>query len=135
MSEKYQRTQIRWVFPPPPPPPPSLSFFLSPPSLPPLSLSFSLSLLLSRRFDSTRDMQRRIYGCCNTKMERLVVILDVAAAADPYLIWQTWIHLFNVRWNDHLMNYFPLMHRYGMNTNILHSTWSRVELWSFCIKC
>ena len=63
MSEKYQRTQIRWVFSPLPPP--SLSFFLSPPSLPPLSLSFSLSLLLSRRFDSTRDMQRRIYGCCN----------------------------------------------------------------------
>ena len=62
MSEKYQRTQIRSVFSLPPLP---LSLFLSlSPSLP---LLLPLSLLLSRRFDSTRDMQRRIYGCCNVQ--------------------------------------------------------------------
>ena len=32
------------------------------------------------------------------------------------------IRLFKVRWNDHLVNYFPLMHRYGINTKILHLT-------------
>ena len=131
MSEKYQRTQIRWVFPPPP-----LSLSFSLPPLSPLSPSPSPSLCYYQE-DLTRHEICRggSTAAATSKMERLVVILDVAAAVDPYLIWQTWIHLFNVRWNDHLMNYFPLMHRYGMNTNILHSTWSRVELWSFCIKC
>ena len=38
-----------------------------------------------------------------------------------------------VRWNDHLEN-FPLMNRYGINTNILHLTFSRAEFWSFHIK-
>ena len=33
-------------------------------------------------------------------------------------IWQTFIHLFKVGWNDHLVNYFPLMYRYRINTNI-----------------
>ena len=37
------------------------------------------------------------------------------------------MHVFNVCWNDHLMNYFPLVNRYGINTNILHLTFSRVE--------
>ena len=49
-------------------------------------------------------------------------------------IWRTSIHLFKVRWNDHLVNYFPLMYRYGINTNILHLTFSRAEFWSFRIK-
>ena len=49
-------------------------------------------------------------------------------------IWRTSIHLFKVGWNDHLVNYFPLMYRYGINTNILHLTFSRAEFWSFCIK-
>ena len=31
-----------------------------------------------------------------------------------------------VRWNDHLEN-IPLMHRYGISTNILHLTFSRAE--------
>ena len=31
-----------------------------------------------------------------------------------------------VRWNDHLEN-FPLMNRYGVNTNILHLTFSRAK--------
>ena len=33
-------------------------------------------------------------------------------------IWQTSIYLFKVRWNDHLVNYFPLMYRYGIDINI-----------------
>ena len=39
-----------------------------------------------------------------------------------------------VRWNDHLEN-IPLMHRYGINTNILNLGFSRAEFWSFHIKC
>ena len=35
--------------------------------------------------------------------------------------WRTSIHLFKVRWNDHLVNFFPLMYRYGINTNILQN--------------
>ena len=31
------------------------------------------------------------------------------------------------------MNYFPLMYCYGINANILHVTFSRVEYWSFHI--
>ena len=50
-------------------------------------------------------------------------------------ILQTSIYLFKVSWNDHLVNYFSLMYRYGINTNILHLTFSRAELWSFCIQC
>ena len=37
------------------------------------------------------------------------------------------LHLFKVRWNDHLVSYFSLMYRYGVNTNILHLTFSRAE--------
>ena len=32
-----------------------------------------------------------------------------------------------VRWNDQLVTYFSLMCRYGINTNILHLTFSRAE--------
>ena len=34
---------------------------------------------------------------------------------------RTSIHLFKVRWNDHLVNFLPLMYRYGINTNILQN--------------
>ena len=37
-------------------------------------------------------------------------------------ILQTSVHLFKVRWKNHLVNYFPLMYRYEINTNILHLT-------------
>ena len=30
---------------------------------------------------------------------------------------RTAIHLFKVRWKDHLVNYFPLMYHYGINKN------------------
>ena len=50
-------------------------------------------------------------------------------------IWRTSINLFKVRWNDHLVNYYPLMYRYGINTNLLHLDFSRAEFWSFRIKC
>ena len=49
-------------------------------------------------------------------------------------IWRTSIHLFKVVWYDHLVNHFPLMYRYGINTNILHLTFSCAEFWSFRIK-
>ena len=42
-------------------------------------------------------------------------------------ILQTSLHLFKVRLIDHLMNYFPLMDRYGIDINILHLTYSRAE--------
>ena len=42
-------------------------------------------------------------------------------------IWWPSIHLFKVFWNDHLVNYFPLMYRYGITTNILYLTFSRAE--------
>ena len=50
-------------------------------------------------------------------------------------IWRTYIHLFKVRWNDYLVNYFLLMYRYGINKNILNLTFSRAELWLFRRKC
>ena len=37
-------------------------------------------------------------------------------------IWRTSIHLFKFRWNDHSINNFPLMYRYGINTNVLYLT-------------
>ena len=37
------------------------------------------------------------------------------------------IDLFEVCWNDHLMNYFSRMHRYGINTNVFLLTFSRVS--------
>ena len=40
-------------------------------------------------------------------------------------IWGTFIHLFKVRWNGHLVSYFPLMYPYGININKLHLTFSR----------
>ena len=36
-------------------------------------------------------------------------------------VWRTSIHLFKVRWNSHLVNYFSL----GINTNLLPLTFSR----------
>ena len=50
-------------------------------------------------------------------------------------IWQTSIHLFKVRWNDRLVNYFPFLCRYGINTNMVHLTFSRAQLSSFRVKC
>ena len=44
-------------------------------------------------------------------------------------------HLFKVRWNDHLVSYFSLMYCYGINTNILHLTFSLAGFSSFRIKC
>ena len=35
--------------------------------------------------------------------------------------------LFKVPWNDDLVSYFPLLYHYGINTNILHLTFSRAE--------
>ena len=35
------------------------------------------------------------------------------------------VHLFEVRWNNHLVNYFSLMHHYGINTSLLTLTISR----------
>ena len=49
-------------------------------------------------------------------------------------IWRISIHSFKVRWNDHLVNYFLLMYRYGINTNKLHLMFSRAEFWSFHVK-
>ena len=42
-------------------------------------------------------------------------------------MWRTSIHLFKVRWNDHLVNYLALMYRYGINTNIFDLKFSRVQ--------
>ena len=83
MSEKYQRTQIRSVFSLPPPLPLSLFLSLSPslPLLLPLSLSYYQEDLT--RHEICRDGST---AAATSKMERLVVILDVAAAVDSYLI-------------------------------------------------
>ena len=35
--------------------------------------------------------------------------------------------MYLVRWNDHLVSYFPLIYHYGINTNILLLTFSRGE--------
>ena len=58
----------------------------------------------------------------------------LAAISHKKLLGVTYIKkiLFNRRcnepcWNDHLVNYFPLMYRYEVNTNILHLTISRAE--------
>ena len=37
------------------------------------------------------------------------------------------MHLFKVGWNDHSVNYFPLMYRCGINTNRVHLTFSRAD--------
>lgn len=34
-------------------------------------------------------------------------------------LWRTPIHLFKVPWNDHLLNFFSLIHRWRINTNLL----------------
>ena len=34
------------------------------------------------------------------------------------------VYLFEVCWNDHLMNYFSRLHRYGINTNIAFNIFS-----------
>ena len=36
-------------------------------------------------------------------------------------------HLIKVRWNGHLVNYLPLIYRYGINMNILHLTFFFVQ--------
>ena len=65
-------------------------------------------------------------------------------------VWRTSINLFEVRWNDHLVNYFYLMYRGGINTNLLHltlfftdlqkitevnETWLLPYFWSFKYHC
>ena len=40
---------------------------------------------------------------------------------------KTPIHLFKVCWNDRLVSYFSLIYRYGINQNVIHSTFSRAE--------
>ena len=45
------------------------------------------------------------------------------------------IHLFKVRWNDHLVSYFLLMVRYGIDTIVLHVTFPPAKFSDlFCIK-
>ena len=45
------------------------------------------------------------------------------------------IHLLKVRWDDHLMSYFTLMVRYGIDTIILHVTFPPAEFSNlFCIR-
>ena len=41
-------------------------------------------------------------------------IVDIAAVLDPPLS----IHLFRLCWNDHLVSYYSLIYRYGINTKI-----------------
>ena len=41
---------------------------------------------------------------------------------------RTSLQLFEVPWNDHLVNYFSLMYRCKINTNILHLTFSRADI-------
>ena len=63
-----------------------------------------------------------IYPFCRT---------EVLGSAKVQLIWQEiWrfsICLFKVSWNDYLVSYFSLQHRYRIITNILHLTFSRAE--------
>ena len=44
---------------------------------------------------------------------------------------KTPIHLFKVCWNDRLVSYFSLMYQYGINKNVIHSTFSRAEFNNF----
>ena len=45
------------------------------------------------------------------------------------------IHLFKVRWNDHLVSYFPLMVPYGIDTIVLHVTFPPAKFSNlFCIR-
>ena len=43
-------------------------------------------------------------------------------------------NLFKVRWNDHLVSNFSLMHRCGINTNLLLLIFSRAEFYLFLVK-
>ena len=36
-------------------------------------------------------------------------------------------HLFKARWDGHLVNYLPLIYRYGISMNILHLTFFFVQ--------
>ena len=59
-------------------------------------------------------------GMCYCVMRYVLFLLQ--------LILQTSVHLFKVRWNDPSVSHFSLMYRYGINTNILHLTFSSAEL-------
>ena len=60
-----------------------------------------------------------------------IVTCDSSGSNQGDFIWQevlrTFIQLFEVRWNDHLVNYFyfSLMHRCRINTNLLPLTLCR----------
>ena len=71
-----------------------------------------------------RDLVKRYIVCLFNKF--VCYFLEQVRSHQENLtwqeIWRTFICLFKVPWNDHLVNYFPLMYRYGINTNILHLT-------------
>ena len=62
-----------------------------------------------------------------TKLKVLLTSQPIRSSGifKPRRLYLTGGHLFEVRWNDHLMNYFSLMHHCGINTNFLPFTFSR----------
>ena len=49
-------------------------------------------------------------------------------------VWRTSIHLFEVRWSNHLVSYFSLTLHCGISTNLLLLTFFRAEFSLFLVK-
>ena len=68
--------------------------------------------------------------CTHTNINHYL-IFDLSNIFLPSNLLSTWkeisrssVNLFKIYWNDHLVSYFSLMYRYGINTNILHLLFS-----------
>ena len=65
-----------------------------------------------------------LFEFCMTNLYWFIEVLyDEPLFIYSSFVWWTSIHLFEVHWN-YLDNYFSLMHRYGINTNLLPLTFS-----------
>ena len=64
----------------------------------------------------------------NSSLELRKVEFSLFPSGSFYLTGDmTNLYLFKLSWNNHLLNYFPLVCRYEINANILHLTFSRAD--------
>ena len=65
-----------------------------------------------------KDFRKREYNGIFALILRILFIFEIFQQEN--FIWQElWKPLFEVRWNDHFVNYFYLMNRWEINTNLL----------------
>ena len=64
----------------------------------------------------------------NSSLELRKVEFSLFPSGSFYLTGDmTNLYLFKLSWNNHLLNYFPLVCCYEINANILHLTFSRTD--------